>query len=53
MQNRLAAPVETAKTVQLALMEFYVLLSNEQKVRFNTPELNIASAEPMHRGGDH
>ena len=36
MEKRLDAMVQAGKTVQPAMEEFYVSLSNEQKARFNT-----------------
>jgi hypothetical protein len=36
MEKRLAATLGVVKTVQPALAKFYNLLSDEQKVRFNS-----------------
>jgi hypothetical protein len=51
VEKRLGTIVEAIKTVRPTLTEFYALLSDEQKARFNTmgPPMQNVSPQPQHQ----
>ena len=53
VKARLSAMVDALKTIRPKLEDFYALLNDEQKARFNTigPPPQAASAQPQPQSG--